>query len=139
MFLLSVHILCINKNFTFNKQNSTLLGHTNLFSKAAVDLNQKYTWTCSRGPPQTGVQLSPRRPSRPRQWASLLTALPGSLPFLEQPSSHHPAFAQPFPGPGPPSALQPIETFCLLPAQLRSQTTLFTQDMHAPCLSLGLY
>lgn len=36
----------INKKFILNKQNSTLLGHTNLFSKAAVNpsINPAYFW-----------------------------------------------------------------------------------------------
>lgn len=36
----------VNKTFILNKRNSTFLGHTNLFSKAAVNpsINQEYFW-----------------------------------------------------------------------------------------------
>lgn len=133
-------ILCINKKLTLNKQNSTLVGHTNLFSEAAVNpsINQKNFWDMQlqptpkekSGPPGGGVRGLPM--GLPSYCPARIT------PFLEPLPSHRLAFAQEFRAPGLPFPLSLAK-----PSSFNSSSTPSShcslRKQHSPCLSLGLH
>lgn len=64
--LFCTHIIHINKKFTSSKQNSTLLGHTRLSSKVAVNpsISQKYFGGLQ---PRPTTEESPALPETPFQ------------------------------------------------------------------------
>lgn len=111
--LFCTHIIYISKKFTSSKQNSTLLGHTSLSSKVAVNpsISQKYFGNLQ---PRPTTEESPAPPEMPFQVPPLLPSLPGPLVFPEQASSHRLSFAQQALGPGCPflpSLVKPSASF----------------------------
>lgn len=106
--LFCTHIIYISKKFTSSKQNSTLLGHTSLSSKLAVNpsISQKYFGSLQ---PRPTTEESPVPPEMPFQVPPLLPSLPGPLIFPEQASSHRLSFAQQVLRPGCPFLPSPVK------------------------------
>lgn len=86
MCAFSTHIVHSNKKITLNKQNPTLLSHTNPSSKDTVDpsISQKYFWGTQRWPATEQSPAVPEVAFKAFPWTSLPSALPGLCPFSEK-------------------------------------------------------